>query len=418
MPRNGSGIYGPPAGTSAVPNTTIESADYNAVVADLSQALTDSINIHGTAPYQANQSMGGNKLTGLGVGSASSDSATLGQVQSDIVAHASTVGGSANAIVLTFAPAFAAYTAKMRFRFTANMMNTITAPTLSIDGLGAKTIKKQMGAALAPGEITGAGHICDCVYNGTDVVLLNPSVTTFVDKMTFSKPIITTLTTLADAATIAWDMNAASNDVRIVLTASRSLGSPTNMNTGQKGLLMVQQDGAGGWGLTAGAIFKQPGGATALDLDKAANAKTVFGYEVIEDHTATKIILLRRLWSEAKSSIGFYKEYDLGLLGASHAGTVKAVAHGLGRQPGFVLAWLEAAVADENYAQGMRVFVPFGAPADSGSGGNTHGLNIFTDLINASVQIGAHGLIIYRRLTGGVVGVDGTRWKLILRVFE
>jgi hypothetical protein len=28
MPRNGSGVYGPPAGTAAVPNTPIESAKY------------------------------------------------------------------------------------------------------------------------------------------------------------------------------------------------------------------------------------------------------------------------------------------------------------------------------------------------------------------------------------------------------
>ena len=34
MPRNGSGVYGPPAGTTATPNTPIESAKYNAYVAD------------------------------------------------------------------------------------------------------------------------------------------------------------------------------------------------------------------------------------------------------------------------------------------------------------------------------------------------------------------------------------------------
>lgn len=39
MPRNGSNIYSPPAGTSGVPNTKVESAKYNAFVADLTNDL-------------------------------------------------------------------------------------------------------------------------------------------------------------------------------------------------------------------------------------------------------------------------------------------------------------------------------------------------------------------------------------------
>lgn len=421
MPRNGSGIYGPPSGTAAVPNTTIESADYNAVVADLSQALTDSINVQGTAPYQANQPMGGNKLTNLGAGAAAADSATVGQVQAAVVAHANAVAGTADAITATFSPAFAAYTAKMRFRFTAGGANTIAAPTVNVDGLGAKTIKKLGGGALSPGDIAGSGHICDCVYNGTDVILLNfaplavDREQTFSAKQTFSKPVISTVATLADAVTIAWDMNANPNNVRIVLTASRSLGLPTNINTGQRGLIVVQQDGTGGWGLAPNAIFKTLG---SFDLEKSPNTKTVFAYQVVEDHVAAKVILLERLWSEGKSSIGFFKEYDLGTLGSSHAGTVRAQAHGLGRQPAFALAWVEATDMDINYVPGMRVLVPFGFPSDSGGGGNQNGLNIFTDTTNVSVQFGAHGLILYRRLNGVVTTIDGTKWKLILRVFE
>ena len=145
MPRNGSGIYGPPAGTAAVPNTTIESADYNSVVADLSQALTDSINVAGTAPFQGNQSMGDNKLVNLSAGSAAGDSVNLGQVQTGTVTHAATIGGTADAIALTFSPPFSAYVAKMRFRFTAGFANTLAAPTINVDGLGLKTIKKLNG---------------------------------------------------------------------------------------------------------------------------------------------------------------------------------------------------------------------------------------------------------------------------------
>ncbi len=168
-------MYGPPSGTTATPNTTIESAPYNALVDDLADALTDSINVDGTAPWRANQPMGSHKFTGLSAGSAATDSIQLGQAQSGVISHAASVGGTADAVTATFSPVFGAYTSGMRFRFTAGGANTVTGPTVNVDTLGAKTIKKLAGAALAVGDIAGSGHICDCVYNGTDVILLNPA---------------------------------------------------------------------------------------------------------------------------------------------------------------------------------------------------------------------------------------------------
>lgn len=188
MPRNGSGVYGLPAGTTAVSNTTIESAKYNAATVDIADALTDSVNVDGTAPFQANQPMGGFKHTGLGAGSAATDSTQLGQAQSNIVGHAASVGGTADAITATFSPVFSAWTAKMRFRFTAGSANATTTPTVNVDSLGAKTIKKLNGQALAIGDITGSGHVCDCVYDGTDVLLLNPGAVPSVGKHTIFIP--------------------------------------------------------------------------------------------------------------------------------------------------------------------------------------------------------------------------------------
>jgi hypothetical protein len=407
MPRNGSGIYGPPAGTAAVPNTTIESADYNAVVADLSQALTDSVNVHGTAPFQANQPMGGNKLTGLGAGAVAADSANLGQVQSEIVAHATAVGGTADVVTATFSPAFPAYSARMRFRFTAGAANTTTAPTLNIDGLGAKIIKKLNGAALAIGDIAGSGHVCDCVYNGTDVVLLNFAPVavdreqTFTAKQTFSKPLITTMTTLADAATIAWDMNAASNDVRILLTASRNLGLPTNMNTGQKGLLVVQQDGTGGWGLTPHAIFK----TLSFDIEKAPYAKTAFAYQVVEDHTSTKVILLKCMWSEGRSSIGFYREFNLGSYALS---TSFQTQHNLGRQPSLMHLALHCTTADCGYSPGNRIW---NVASESAAG-----VGAWSDPNSAGVCI--NRIAITHKSSFEAFFATAGRWNVILRVYE
>src|SRR5262245_470230 len=173
MPRNGSGVYGLPAGTTAVPNTPIESARYNAATADLAKALTDSVNIQGSAPFQGDQPMGNHKLTGLSAGMAAGDSSTLSQVQSSIVAHAVVVGGTADAIALSFSPPFVAYATRMRFRFTAGGANATINPTVKVDGLGAKTIKKLNGRPLTAGDIAGSGHIVDCVYDGTDVMMVS-----------------------------------------------------------------------------------------------------------------------------------------------------------------------------------------------------------------------------------------------------
>ena len=421
MPRNGSGVYGPPPGTAAVPNTTIESADYNAVVADMAQALTDSINVDGTAPFQANQSMGNNKLTSMAAGTAAADSANLAQVQSALVAHAATVGGSADAITLTFSPVFAAYTAKLRFRFTASGANTITNPTVNVDGLGAKIIKKLNSVALETGDISGAGHICDCVYDGTDILLLNfapmspGKANTFTATQTFNKPTIHPFSLLADAATIAWDMAANSNNVKIVLSASRNLGLPTNLVTCQRGLILIQQDGTGNWALTPNAIFKQSGGQTVFDQDKAANSRTIYQYQVIEDSTATKQVLIKRLWSEGASAIGFFRDYDMG---TPNPGSRETQAHGLGRYPSLVMTYLENTSAELGWSVGDRLLMVDPTVTDSGGGGDNQGVSIAQNTTNVRVVISPSGIAIHDNTTFGTTGIDETKWKLIIRVFE
>ena len=85
MPRDGSGNYTLPAGTAAVANTTIESAKYNDFIDDVASALSGSIAADGQKPFSGNQPMGGNKLTGLGAGSANGDSVRYEQSPAGIL---------------------------------------------------------------------------------------------------------------------------------------------------------------------------------------------------------------------------------------------------------------------------------------------------------------------------------------------
>lgn len=87
-------------------------------------------------------------------------------------------------------------------------------------------------------------------------------------------------TTLTDAATITWDMSATLNDVTVTLGGNRTLGAPTNTNTGQKGILRIVQDGTGSRTLSFNSVYKFPGG-TAPTLTTTAAAVDKMTYHVI-----------------------------------------------------------------------------------------------------------------------------------------
>jgi len=79
MSRNGSGTYSLPAGNPVVTGTTISSTWANNTLTDLATAVTGSIAADGQTPITGNLEMGGNKLTGLGVGNADGDSVEYSQ---------------------------------------------------------------------------------------------------------------------------------------------------------------------------------------------------------------------------------------------------------------------------------------------------------------------------------------------------
>jgi hypothetical protein len=178
MPRNGSGVHSWPVGTAAVSGTDIESAPYNAMLADASAEITASINAAGTKPFAADQPMATYKLTGLGAGGARTDSVQLGQVQ-DGKLNWVAAGGTADVITATYSPAITALVDGQVCHFRASGANTTT-PTFSPNGLTARNIRKVGGAGLAAGDIAGANHECIVRYNlaNTRWELLNPATAT------------------------------------------------------------------------------------------------------------------------------------------------------------------------------------------------------------------------------------------------
>ena len=104
-------------------------------------------------------------------------SGTEFQQNSPIVPTA--VGGTADAITATYAPAVTALTNGMSLMVRAAYANATTTPTFTpASGLiAAKTIVKGNGLALAVADIAGAGHWVELQYDSTldKWVLLNPA---------------------------------------------------------------------------------------------------------------------------------------------------------------------------------------------------------------------------------------------------
>lgn len=90
---------------------------------------------------------------------------------------------------------------------------------------------------------------------------------------------------LTDAATVTPDGSTGIN-FKWTMAGSRTLANPTNMKTGQSGLIIITQDATGSRVITYGSNWKFPGGAAAGGvLSTAPNAVDVISYYVRSDGT-------------------------------------------------------------------------------------------------------------------------------------
>ena len=93
MPFDGTGIYNPPAAPAfpAVGGTVIQADYYNTVVRDLAAGLTNTLKRDGQGAWIGPQNAGGQKLTGLGMGTLDNDAVTLKQLRDMLAVGAGTL---------------------------------------------------------------------------------------------------------------------------------------------------------------------------------------------------------------------------------------------------------------------------------------------------------------------------------------
>ena len=199
MSFNGSGTFLiNTAGQPVVAGTVISSTAFNALTADLATGLSTAITKDGQTTVTANIPMSTYKFTGLGVGSAATDSANLSQVQSTVTKLLTSVSGT-DTITAVGAPVVAAYAAGQMFYFVATGDNT-GAVTLNIDALGAKAVTRDGSVALAAGDIK-SGEVVVVVYDGTRFQVV--SQLNSAGNATFANVSITSALNVGGVATFA-----------------------------------------------------------------------------------------------------------------------------------------------------------------------------------------------------------------------
>lgn len=102
--------------------------------------------------------------------------ALLSDVQYLLAAHL-TISGT-NTYAATPSPALTAYVTNHIYSVAVANANTSTTPTLNLNALGTKTIKRRNGSALVAGDFKGQ-HLVK--YDGTDMILMNPNHDISVD---------------------------------------------------------------------------------------------------------------------------------------------------------------------------------------------------------------------------------------------
>ena len=169
MARNGSGTY-VKVGADAQFDTVISETYYNDQINDLVTALTQSVSKDGQTTLTGNINAGSQKLTAMAVGTALTDSLTLGQAQNASMNYVASDTGGANAAVIAPAPAVTSYVAGQVFHFKA-AANSTGATTLNVSGLGTKAV--QIGGAAISGASILTTGVTSVIYDGTQFQLIS-----------------------------------------------------------------------------------------------------------------------------------------------------------------------------------------------------------------------------------------------------
>jgi hypothetical protein len=205
---------------NAVP---ITASRFDAELDGMATGLSNCITKDGQTVITANIPLNSNKLTGVGSGTARTDTINVGQVQDNQFQYLGTTGGTADAYTLLPSPAITAYATTQQITAKINATNLTTTPYLQVSSITSPTttaVIKKLSATKT--EI--AVEISDLLINGiydfqrnsaNDAwIVLNPEKA-FYDLTNSTKATATNqgLTYLNNPITIANNTTDADNDI-------------------------------------------------------------------------------------------------------------------------------------------------------------------------------------------------------------
>ena len=209
--------------TDKVNGVPITASRFDAELDGMATGLSNCITKDGQTTITANIPLNSNKLTGVGSGTARTDTINVGQVQDNQFQYLGTTGGGADVYTLAPSPAITAYTTTQKFTAKINATNLTTTPYLQISSIASPTttaIIKKLSATKT--EI--AVEVSDLLINGiydfkrnsaNDAwIVLNPEKD-FYDLTNLTKATTTTqgISYLNNPITIANNATDADNDI-------------------------------------------------------------------------------------------------------------------------------------------------------------------------------------------------------------
>jgi len=306
------GVYSLPPGSTATPNTTIESAKYNTVLNDLATAQNTARPIVGGGTGGQTAVAGSDGLNSQGADIASGSTTNLAAATGVYLNVTGTTTITSFGTVAAGAERVLTFTGILQLTYNATSMilpgsaniTTAAGDTATFRSLGAGnwrcvSYQSASGAAILPDASTTVKGVVELVTDaetqtGTDTTrAVTPSNITAKEataanyRANTADRILTTdqvwsaaaEVTLTDAATIAVDMNTFINAV-VTLAGNRAMGNPSNEKVGQTGVIRIVQDGTGTRTLSYGTDWEFAGGS-APTLSTAAGSQDLLFYYVI-----------------------------------------------------------------------------------------------------------------------------------------
>lgn len=367
MPRAG-GVYSAPPGTKGSPNTTIESAKYNALVDDLVADANAARPVTSGGSGSSTAVGGADNLSAAGADMASAATVNLANSTGTLVNITGTVTITALGTV--------AAGAERDLVFAGALTLTHNATSLILPG-GAN-IPTAAGDVARMRSLGGGNWRCLSYQraNGAAIAIA-PNTTIVTPTLTLKQGAAPTPTAEGD---IQWDTDedlivvgdGAAQKIFVPLPASTATGDILYM-TGAKSYARLAKG-------TAGQVLQMNAGATAPQWVTIPLTKSF--------ESSPQIIT---------------------------AGAQVVLAHGMGLRPKIVQVELQNVTADAGFSPGDCIPV---APNYQGEGsGNSRGASILYDATNISVRFGTASYTVIRQSDGNYDVIVNSRWRYVVRAW-